>query len=106
MQRGVNVVASEHGGRDLTNILKVLAKDEIQSVLVEGGTEVAGAFWDAGIVDKVTFIAAPMIIGGNDEPVAISGKGASDIAHAVRLTNISVANLGEDIEITGYPVNK
>jgi diaminohydroxyphosphoribosylaminopyrimidine deaminase/5-amino-6-(5-phosphoribosylamino)uracil reductase len=106
MQRGVNVVESEHGGRDLTNVLKVLAKDEIQSVLVEGGTEVAGAFWDAGLVDKVTFIAAPMIIGGNDAPVAIGGKGASDIAHAVRLTNISVANLGEDIEITGYPVNK
>jgi diaminohydroxyphosphoribosylaminopyrimidine deaminase/5-amino-6-(5-phosphoribosylamino)uracil reductase len=81
----------------------MLAKREIQSVLVEGGTEIAGAFWDARLVDKLTFIVAPIVIGGSEAPVAIGGKGVSDICDAVRLTDISLNRLGEDIEITGYP---
>ena len=100
---GVEVVETEKGGRDLRKVLTVLAEREIQSVLVEGGTEVAGAFCDAGLVDKVTFIAAPLIIGGSDAPNAIGGKGAIDLKHALRLQNVSVEQLGVDIEITGYP---
>ena len=100
---GVDVVQIENGGRDLVAVLRVLAERDIQSVLVEGGTEVAGAFCDAKLVDKVTFIAAPLIIGGNDAPNAIGGRGASDLTKAMRLANISIDRLGEDIEITGYP---
>jgi diaminohydroxyphosphoribosylaminopyrimidine deaminase/5-amino-6-(5-phosphoribosylamino)uracil reductase len=100
---GVDVVQIENGGRDLVAVLRVLADRDIQSVLVEGGTEVAGAFCDAKLVDKVTFIAAPLIIGGHDAPNAIGGKGANDLNEAMRLENISIDRLGEDIEITGYP---
>jgi diaminohydroxyphosphoribosylaminopyrimidine deaminase/5-amino-6-(5-phosphoribosylamino)uracil reductase len=100
---GVDVVEVPSGGRDLNAVLGMLAEREIQSVLVEGGTEVAGAFCDARLVDKVTFIAAPLIIGGSDAPNAIGGKGADSLAGALRLENVSVNHLGEDIEITGYP---
>jgi diaminohydroxyphosphoribosylaminopyrimidine deaminase/5-amino-6-(5-phosphoribosylamino)uracil reductase len=100
---GVDVIQIENGGRDLVAVLRVLAERDIQSVLVEGGTEVAGAFCDAKLVDKVTFIAAPLIIGGHDAPNAIGGKGANDLIEAMRLENISIDRLGEDIEITGYP---
>ena len=103
MDAGVDVVQIENGGRDLDSVLQVLAKREIQSILVEGGTEIAGAFCDAKLVDKVTFIAAPLIIGGHDAPNAIGGKGASDLTKAMRLENIATARLGDDIEITGYP---
>jgi diaminohydroxyphosphoribosylaminopyrimidine deaminase/5-amino-6-(5-phosphoribosylamino)uracil reductase len=100
---GVDVVQIENGGRDLDGVLQVLAEREVQSVLVEGGTEVAGAFCDARLVDKLTFIAAPLIIAGHDAPNAIGGKGANDLTGAMRLENISIERLGDDIEITGYP---
>jgi diaminohydroxyphosphoribosylaminopyrimidine deaminase/5-amino-6-(5-phosphoribosylamino)uracil reductase len=100
---GVDVVRIENGGRDLDGVLHVLAEREIQSVLVEGGTEIAGAFCDAKLVDKVTFIAAPLIIGGHDAPNAIGGKGANDLTEAMRLENLSIERLGDDIEITAYP---
>lgn len=100
---GVEVVELEMGGRDLDGVLAELKGREIQSVLVEGGTEVAGAFCDARLVDKVSFIAAPIIIGGREAPNAVGGSGANSLAEALRLTDISIEQLGEDIEITGYP---
>jgi diaminohydroxyphosphoribosylaminopyrimidine deaminase/5-amino-6-(5-phosphoribosylamino)uracil reductase len=101
--RGVDVIENETGSRDLDGILSELAKREIQSVLVEGGSQVAGAFVDAGLVDKVTLIAAPLIIGGSEAPVAIGGRGAQTLAEALRLEKVTVQQLGSDLVITGYP---
>ena len=100
---GIDVAELPEGGRDLRAVLQALADREIQSVLVEGGTEIAGAFCDAGLVDKVTFIMAPLIIGGSEAPKAIGGRGAAEISDALVLENLTVEQLGGDIEITGYP---
>ncbi|MEO5860081.1 MAG: bifunctional diaminohydroxyphosphoribosylaminopyrimidine deaminase/5-amino-6-(5-phosphoribosylamino)uracil reductase RibD [Pyrinomonadaceae bacterium] len=100
---GVDVIRIEGGARNIAGVMDELKKHEIQSVLIEGGTEVAGAAIEAGVVDKVTFIVSPIIIGGYDAPVAIGGKGADTLAEAHRLKNIEITRLGEDIEITGYP---
>lgn len=90
--------------RDLKAVLDELKKRELQSVLVEGGTEIAGAFVDAKLVDKLTFIAAPIIIGGKSAPVAIGGNGAVFIENAMRLKELKIIKRGEDFEFTGYPV--
>src|SRR6185503_13169391 len=50
MPRGVEVVRDSANGRDLAMILGELGRREIQSVLVEGGANVAGKFLDAGLV--------------------------------------------------------
>ena len=100
---GVDVVVSEMGGRDLTGVLAELKNRNIQSVLVEGGTEVAGAFCDAKLVDKVTLLAAPIIIGGREAPNAIGGSGATSLTEAMQLRDISIERHGDDIEMTGYP---
>ncbi len=72
-------------------------------MLVEGGTEVAGAFVDANLVDKVTLIAAPLIIGGRNAPAAIGGVGPDSLAEALHLEDISIERYGDDLEIAGYP---
>lgn len=102
---GVEVIELEMGGSDLAAVLGELKKRNLQSVLIEGGTEIAGSFCDARLVDKVTFIAAPLIIGGREAPNAIGGAGASDLNDALRLTDVVTTKLGDDIEITGYPVD-
>ena len=99
--RGVEVI--DRDARDLAAVLAALRDREIQSVLVEGGTEVAGAFRDAGLIDKLSLMIAPMIIGGADAPLAFGGKGAGDIAQSTRLKDISVTRHGQDFEISGYP---
>jgi diaminohydroxyphosphoribosylaminopyrimidine deaminase/5-amino-6-(5-phosphoribosylamino)uracil reductase len=97
------VVELANGARDLVGVLGELKAREIQSVLVEGGAAVAGAFCDARLADKVTLIAAPMIIGGGEAPMAIGGRGASSLSDAIRLSSITIDRHGDDIEITGYP---
>jgi diaminohydroxyphosphoribosylaminopyrimidine deaminase / 5-amino-6-(5-phosphoribosylamino)uracil reductase len=103
-ESGVEVVESETGGRDLNGVLAELKGRNIQSLLVEGGTQVAGAFCDSKLVDKVTLIAAPLIIGGHTAPNAIGGDGPGSLAAAMQLKDISIERHGDDIEITGYPI--
>jgi diaminohydroxyphosphoribosylaminopyrimidine deaminase/5-amino-6-(5-phosphoribosylamino)uracil reductase len=100
---GVEVVQIAEGGRNLTLVLHELGKRGLQSVLVEGGTETAGSFFDAKLIDKVSFFIAPMVIGGKDAPAAIGGVGAQRLSSAMRLQNTEVTRHGEDTEITGYP---
>ena len=102
-KQGVEVIPIEGGARNIAGVMDELKRREIQSVLIEGGTEVAGAAIEAGIVDKISLIVSPIIIGGHDAPVAIGGKGAESLAEAHRLKNIEIIRHGEDIEITGYP---
>lgn len=100
--RGVEVVA---GGSvlDLKSMLDELGARSIQSVLVEGGPSLAAVLLEAGLINKVTFFVAPMLIGGQDAPSAIAGAGAEKIADAMRLHEIQVRPHGADVEITGYP---
>jgi diaminohydroxyphosphoribosylaminopyrimidine deaminase/5-amino-6-(5-phosphoribosylamino)uracil reductase len=100
---GVEVIQTERGSRDLLGVLEKLKEKEIQSILVEGGSEIAGAFVDARLVDKVTFIMTPVIIGGADAPVAVGGHGSKRLEDALRLKDIVIERFREDVEITGYP---
>ena len=101
-QRGVEVVA-QGSALDLTSVLDDLGKRSLQSVLVEGGPSLAALLLEAGLVDKITFFVAPIIIGGQDAPSAIAGAGAENIADAVKLERIEVRPHGDDVEVTGYP---
>jgi diaminohydroxyphosphoribosylaminopyrimidine deaminase/5-amino-6-(5-phosphoribosylamino)uracil reductase len=101
-KHGVEVFRDTSGGRDLQSVLRELGRRSIQSVLVEGGARVAGAFLDAGLIDKASFFVAPIIIGSRDAPPAIGGIGSEKIADAVNLQDVEVIRRGRDIEVTGY----
>ena len=91
------------GESELDKVLKDLGSRSIQSVLVEGGSTVAGAFMDAGLVNKVTFFIAPKIVGGTDAPTAVGGRGVEKMSGALALENVIVTPRGRDFEVTGYP---
>jgi diaminohydroxyphosphoribosylaminopyrimidine deaminase/5-amino-6-(5-phosphoribosylamino)uracil reductase len=103
MPPGVEVVRDAANGRDLAAVLDELGRREIQSLLVEGGANVAGKFLDAGLVNKVSFFIAPKIIGGLDAPTAIGGLGVEKLAEGIELRDVKVTQRGEDVEFTGYP---
>jgi diaminohydroxyphosphoribosylaminopyrimidine deaminase/5-amino-6-(5-phosphoribosylamino)uracil reductase len=100
---GVEIVTNSGGARDLAAVLDELGERELQTMLLEGGGIVAGAFLDARLVNKVTFFIAPMIIGGREATSAVAGTGAAKIADAFQLENVQVVQRGRDVEITGYP---
>lgn len=100
---GVEVVQIAEGGRNLFGVLRELGKRDLQSVLVEGGAEIAGAFYDAKLIDKLTFFIAPIVIAGKEAPTAIGGQGATVLANAMRLRDVEIKQRGADLEVTGYP---
>jgi diaminohydroxyphosphoribosylaminopyrimidine deaminase/5-amino-6-(5-phosphoribosylamino)uracil reductase len=82
----------------LPRLLAALAARDIQSVLVEGGAEVLGAFIAARLVDRVALFVAPLLLGGG-VPVA-AGRGLP-VAGALRLGELSVRTVGKDLLIFG-----
>jgi diaminohydroxyphosphoribosylaminopyrimidine deaminase/5-amino-6-(5-phosphoribosylamino)uracil reductase len=99
---GVEVLRDGEGGRNLGSLLYELNRRTIQSVLVEGGAGVAGAFLSAGLVSKASFFIAPVIIGG-DAKAAVGGAGAATIGEALKLEDVEITRHGNDVEVTGYP---
>ncbi|HKP45277.1 MAG TPA: dihydrofolate reductase family protein, partial [Pyrinomonadaceae bacterium] len=98
-------VCNHIDSRSLLSVLSNLGDRSIQSVLVEGGASVAGALFDAGLVNKISFFLAPMIIGGGEAPGAIAGQGAERLSSAWKLKEVEIHRRGDDLEITGYPEN-
>jgi diaminohydroxyphosphoribosylaminopyrimidine deaminase/5-amino-6-(5-phosphoribosylamino)uracil reductase len=100
---GIEVIHDAASGRDLTLVLKELGRRSIQSVLVEGGSNLAGKLFDARLVNKVSFFIAPIIIGGREAPTAVAGNGAETLENALELREVEITQRGRDLEVTGYP---
>jgi diaminohydroxyphosphoribosylaminopyrimidine deaminase/5-amino-6-(5-phosphoribosylamino)uracil reductase len=79
-------------------VLEHLARDrDVQSLLVEGGATIHGAFIKAGFVDRVALFVAPRMLGGG-VPIA---RGADlPLAQALRLGPLTVRAVGDDLLIT------
>jgi riboflavin biosynthesis pyrimidine reductase len=89
---------------DLLPLLRELAGRGLLSLLVEGGGVILGSFFDRRLVDKVHAVIAPIIIGAEDAPAAVAGQGAYRMEDALRLRDITVERLGDDLLVTGYPI--
>jgi diaminohydroxyphosphoribosylaminopyrimidine deaminase / 5-amino-6-(5-phosphoribosylamino)uracil reductase len=98
------VVGEATGRVDLAEVLRVLGSRGVISVLVEGGAEVLGAAFDAGMVDKVVAFIAPVIIGGARARSAVGGSGIELLAALRPLQDVEVSSTGPDIMVTGYCV--
>lgn len=101
---GAEVVSlkSKNDRVDIDELLKVLGKKEITSVLVEGGGTLLGSLFDLGLVDKVIAFIAPIIIGGEEAVTPVAGHGVETVTQALRLNRVEVEQFGDDIMITGY----
>jgi diaminohydroxyphosphoribosylaminopyrimidine deaminase/5-amino-6-(5-phosphoribosylamino)uracil reductase len=88
------VLEGPRGRVALPRALGALAERGIQSVLVEGGAAVHGAFIAAGLVDRVALFVAPALLGGGTPVAAGAGR---PLARALRLGPVAVRRLGPDL---------
>jgi len=82
-------------------LLKLLGKRGIVTVLVEGGGKLLGWLFDHQLVDKVLAFISPIIIGGC-QAVSVGGNGVTELAMASRLGRVNIRNFGDDILVSGY----
>jgi len=95
--------ASRDGRPMLSSLLRYLAERKVQSLLVEGGSQIHGAFVAAGLVDSVALFLAPRLV-GSGVPV-VEGRGL-DWRKPATLGPISVRALGEDLLLTADVVTR
>ncbi len=93
------------GRLQLLSVLETLGKAGVNSLLVEGGATIHGAFLRARLADQLTFFLAPVLAGDQGLPV-LQGLSAQGRPAAVSLADVRYRRLGEDMMIEGeivYP---
>ncbi|MBI4816255.1 MAG: bifunctional diaminohydroxyphosphoribosylaminopyrimidine deaminase/5-amino-6-(5-phosphoribosylamino)uracil reductase RibD [Deltaproteobacteria bacterium] len=98
----VHTVSSDGGRVDLRVVLAALYAEGLNGVLVEGGAEVLGSFFDAELVDKLVLFLAPFVIGGADSPAFAGGHGIAALGNARRFERTSVEVVAGDVMITAH----
>ena len=91
-----------NGKVDLAVVIGAIGTRELHNVMIEAGAGLAGAFVEAGIVNKVAAFIAPKLIGGSDAAGPLSGQGFESLDSALTLNNLTHTVLDGDILIEGY----
>ena len=76
--------------------LRELHARSVQSIVIEGGSSLHQAFWDAKLVDYVQLYVAPTALGSNGVPLA------ADAFSTCALYDRRVEALGPDVLLEGY----
>jgi len=93
----VTVMPAADGRVDLGQVLRDLARREINEVHVEAGAGINGALLDAGLVDEVLAYLAPKLLGRGMGMTAMTPPRRLD--QAVALDVLSCEHTGADIRI-------
>ncbi len=101
--KGVKIIKlpSERGKVNPADILSALYRENIMSLLIEGGSSAIGTFLDGGETDSIVFIYAPILIGGNKAPGVYGRKGIKNLEDKINISNINIFKIGEDIVVEG-----
>ncbi|MCP4672564.1 MAG: bifunctional diaminohydroxyphosphoribosylaminopyrimidine deaminase/5-amino-6-(5-phosphoribosylamino)uracil reductase RibD [Desulfobacula sp.] len=87
---------------DLNKLMIKLGEMSILSLLIEGGSVVAGSVLREEIVNKVMFFLAPRFLGSSDGIPMFDGKGPELIKDAFELKNMNISQFDDDILVQGY----
>lgn len=103
LQAGTEVLrlpANAAGQIDIKALLSALST-RCQSMVVEGGAQLLGAFVDANLIDEVWAFIAPKWIGGVSAPSAVGGFGAERLNQSVSLIDVKHESLNPDLLVRG-----
>ena len=99
---GVEVIVAtgENETARVGSALDELGVRHIQSLLLEGGPHLAGAFFDADEIDEVRLFVAPIVAGGRQARPPVEGEGVQAIAAAKRALATDVERIADDVLIS------
>jgi diaminohydroxyphosphoribosylaminopyrimidine deaminase/5-amino-6-(5-phosphoribosylamino)uracil reductase len=87
---------------DLKDLWSRLGAMGIQSILLEGGSRLAGEALACGLIDECVFFYAPKVIGSDGfSPFAMTG--ITGMVDAIPFTDIKVQHVGLDILVSARP---
>lgn len=80
----------------ISGILEAATRARVSSLMVEGGGQLAASFMRAGVIDRIEWFRAPMVLGGDARP-CLGGLGLEKLASAPTYQRISVKEVGADL---------
>lgn len=83
--------------RDPGRVLQALWDDGVRSVLLEGGPTLATAFLSAGLVDRIVWFTAPLLLGSGR--TAVGELGVGTLERALRFALVDARPVGRDVRI-------
>ncbi|HZG49509.1 MAG TPA: bifunctional diaminohydroxyphosphoribosylaminopyrimidine deaminase/5-amino-6-(5-phosphoribosylamino)uracil reductase RibD [Thermoleophilaceae bacterium] len=99
---GVDVIVAtgENESARAAHALDELGAREVQSLLLEGGPHLAGAFLEAHELDEARIFVAPLLLGGAKAKTAVEGIGVEQIAGGARALAVEAERIEDDVLIT------
>jgi diaminohydroxyphosphoribosylaminopyrimidine deaminase/5-amino-6-(5-phosphoribosylamino)uracil reductase len=100
--KGIQFIEFEGDKVDLKWLMSKIGSMGISSIMIEAGSSFNASALKAGIVDKVVFFIALKLICGKASIPVVGGDFFMPLNAAIRLSDISVRKVGEDIMVEGY----
>jgi diaminohydroxyphosphoribosylaminopyrimidine deaminase / 5-amino-6-(5-phosphoribosylamino)uracil reductase len=97
----VIIISKTLQGLNLKQLFEALAKQQITSILIEGGNKLAQSLIKDQLVDKITYVIAPKIL-GNDARPAISNLNINHIKDAINLKATTIKVMDNNVIFEGY----
>jgi diaminohydroxyphosphoribosylaminopyrimidine deaminase / 5-amino-6-(5-phosphoribosylamino)uracil reductase len=99
---GVEIVRATGGteAERVCSALDALGQSGVQTLLLEGGPHLAGAFADAGEIDEIRLFVAPLVLGGRNARALVEGRGVDAVDAGRRALATEVERIGDDVLIT------
>ncbi|HFD80407.1 MAG TPA: bifunctional diaminohydroxyphosphoribosylaminopyrimidine deaminase/5-amino-6-(5-phosphoribosylamino)uracil reductase RibD [Gammaproteobacteria bacterium] len=99
----VESVEARDGRPDPAAVLRHLAEQEVNEVLLECGPQLAGAFLQAGLVDELILYLAPHLM-GDDARGLFRLPGLEQMRDRIALEWLDVRQVGNDLRLTLSPL--
>jgi diaminohydroxyphosphoribosylaminopyrimidine deaminase/5-amino-6-(5-phosphoribosylamino)uracil reductase len=99
------VAAARNGKIDLDTMLRQLADDDRNEVMLEAGATLSGAMLQAGLVDELVIYMAPILMGDAARGL-LHLPGLEKMADRFDLEIMDIRAVGRDWRITAKPVYK
>ena len=95
---GVRVLAPTGSGArpSPADVVEALRAEGLAHLFIEGGGKVAASFLGAGLVDRLVWFRAPLILGARGRP-AVGDLPWELLAEAPRFRRVSLAEVGPDL---------
>ena len=77
-------------------VLAAVRRRGANSILIEGGGQVAASFLRAGLVDRIEWFRAPVLLGGDGRP-CVASLALAKLADAPKFRRLSAEPLGDDL---------
>jgi diaminohydroxyphosphoribosylaminopyrimidine deaminase/5-amino-6-(5-phosphoribosylamino)uracil reductase len=99
----IHKCASNNGEVDLSAVLQMLAKAQINDVFVEAGRVLSGSLLASGLVDELVIYQAPHIMGSETRGM-VNTPGWTSLEHRLELEFVDVRRFGRDTRIIARPI--